>query len=230
MSTEAETPPSDTQATSTEGTATEQTSLISGQTSTDGQTTTEEKAGEGEGAAETQKTPEEIAAEAKAAEDAALAAAPITVEDIVLPEGMAELSPDLTKEFVELVNDKDLGPKARAEALLNLQAKAMTAASEASSAAWNELQETWRNEVKADPVVGGDKLQPTLNSINKLVTEHGDEKLVEALAVTGAGNNLHVIKFLNTISSILTEGGYQAGQPGGTEKSAAQRLYPSMNN
>jgi len=228
MSTETETQNSESQATSTSETS---QTLVTGETTTTNQdtqgSTTET---EGETSEEAVKTPEEIAEEAAKAEADAAAAAPITVEDIVLPEGMAELSPDLTKEFVELVNDKELGPKARAEALLNLQAKAMTAASEASSAAWTEMQEQWRNEVKADPVVGGDKLQPTLNSINKLVTEHGDEKLVEALAVTGAGNNLHVIKFLHTVSTLLTEGGYQAGSPAGQEKTAAQRLYPSMPN
>ncbi len=180
-------------------------------------------------AEEATKTPEEIAAEAAKAEADAALAAPVTVEDITLPEGFTA-DPDLMKEFVDTVNNSELSAKERATALIDLQAKAMTAASEASSAAWTTMQEQWRDEVKADPTIGGDKLQPTLNSINKLVTEHGDAKLVEALAVTGAGNSLPVIKFLHTISTLLTEGGYQAGQSPGSEKTAAQRFYPSMPN
>lgn len=184
--------------------------------------TVEELAAE---AAAAVKTPEEIAAEAKTAEEAAVAAAPVTLEDIKLPEGFAP-SDDLLKEFVETINS-DLGPKARAEALINLQAKAMTAASEASSAAWNNLQEQWRTEVKTSL---GNTLQPTLDSINNLVTEYGDAKLVEAFAVTGAGNNPEVIKFLSKVSTLLTEGKFQAGLPSGQEKTAAQRMYPSMPN
>ena len=174
-----------------------------------------------------EKTAEELAAEATAAEEAAALAAPITVEDVVLPEGFAPLSDDLMKEFVDTINNSDLGPKARAEALIQLQAKAMTAASEASSAAWTNLQEEWRTEVKTQL---GDRLQPTLDSINNLVTEHGDAKLIEALAITGAGNNPEVIKFLATVSNLLTEGKFTAGSPNGQEKTAAQRLYPSMPN
>lgn len=195
--------------------------------------------------ADTTKTAEELAAEAlanetpeakvareaeeaKTAEAEALRQAPVTVEDLVLPEGFTTTD-ELKAEFVETVNKlSDLGPKERAEALLNLQAKAMTAASEASSAAWTEMQGQWRNEVKADPVVGGDKLQPTLDSINRLVTEFGTPQLTEAFVLTGAGNNLHVIKFLAAVAGKMTEGGYSAGAPSGAETTAAQRMFPSM--
>lgn len=207
-------------------TAATETSLVNGQTSTEGVTTTEGGEGEAKVVEEVTKTPEEIAAETAKAEADALAAAPVTVEDIVLPEGMTA-EPELMKEFVDLVNNSELSAKDRATALIDLQVKAMTAASEASSAAWNDMQKQWQDEVKAE---FGDRLVTSLASINSLVTEHGDEKLIEAFAVTGAGNNVHVIKFLSTISNLLTEGKFASGSPGGQEKTAAQRLYPSMPN
>lgn len=209
MSEKTETENSPTPPTSTE---TPPTSLVTGETSSteippETQTETTEP-----------KTPEQIAAE-----EARLA--PVTIEDLVLPEGFTTTD-ELKAEFVETINSlSDLGPKERAEALLSLQAKAMTAAQEAGSAAWNDMQDQWRTEVKADY---GDKLQPTLDSINRLVTEHGSPQLVEALAVTGAGNNIHVVKFFDKIAGFLTEGKFTQGTPTAVEKTAAQRLYPSM--
>lgn len=198
----------------TQVTETEPETLISGTT----ETTTEEST-------TTEETPE-AKAEREAAEAAEAARqAPITVEDLALPEGF-ETTDELRSEFVETINSlKDLGPKEQAEALINLQAKAMTAASEASSAAWDKLQTEWRDEVKAEY---GDKLQPTLNSINRLVTEHGDEKLVEALAVTGAGNHPEVVKFFSKMAGLLTEGSHVSGVSSGQEKTAAQKMFPSM--
>lgn len=150
---------------------------------------------------------------------------PLTVEGLTIPEGMTLDSP-LATEFVELMNNGELSAADRANALLQLQAKALTAASEASSAAWTTMQNEWRDAVKAE---FGDKLQPTLDSINNLVTEYGDKDLVEALAVTGAGNNVHVVKFFGKLAGLLTEGKFAPSATPADGKSAAQRLFPSAN-
>jgi hypothetical protein len=155
-----------------------------------------------------------------------VAVEPLKVEDIKFPDGVT-VSDELTKEFVDTLNNSELSPQERATALIDLQAKTLAAASEANSAAWTNLQDEWKTAVKTE---FGDKLQPTLDSINKLVTEHGDAKLVEALAITGAGNNPEVIKFFSKMATLLTEGGYQPGSPSGQEKTAAQRMFPSMTN
>lgn len=196
-----ETPPIETPA---------EPSLINGQTTPTEPPTTDEK-------------PVEEAA-------AVVEEAPLTAADIEFPEGFTPASDELTNKFVETINDKELSAKDRATALLNLQAETMKAAEEARSAEWTKLQDTWRDEVKNDPEIGGDKLQPTLDSINRLVAEHGNEKLVEALAYTGAGNNPEVVRFFSKMANLLTEGGYASGSPAGQEKTAAQRLFPSMPN
>jgi hypothetical protein len=154
-------------------------------------------------------------------------AKPFTAEDLSLPEGFTTTD-ELKSEFVETINKLgDMTPAERATALIDLQTKAMTAASEANSAAWNSVQEGWKEAVKAEY---GDKLPATLDSINNLVTEYGSPKLIEALAVTGAGNNLEVVKFFDKISGLLTEGRAATGSPAGGEKTAAQRMFPSMQN
>jgi hypothetical protein len=153
---------------------------------------------------------------------------PLTAEDITFPEGF-EVQETFRDEFLTVVNNQELSPKDRAQALTDLYTKAATAASEASSQAFADLQKTWQDEVKADPTIGGDKLTPTLAAVNKLVGEYGTPELLEVFAATGAGNNVHVIKFLNTVAGHLTEGKpVTAAAPVNQEQDRAARMFPSM--
>lgn len=152
---------------------------------------------------------------------------PLVAEDIVLPEGFTA-DPELTTEFLAVVNNQELSAKDRANALIDLQTKAIAKASEAGSAAWDNMQTEWRDAVKSDPTIGGDKMQPALAAVSKLVTEYGNKELTDVLTLTGAGNNVHVIKFLHTLAGKLTEGGFTQGQPSNVPANAAALLYPSM--
>lgn len=154
---------------------------------------------------------------------------PLTVEALAAPEGF-EIEPAMAEDFLKIVNDGEMDPKDKANALIALHAKTITAASEASSVAFDEMQTKWRDEVKADPDIGGAKLQPTIANVGKLLDEFGNAELKEVFDFTGAGNNIHVIKFLNVIADKLTEGKFFTG--GSPSKSddpdaAARRMYPS---
>lgn len=154
---------------------------------------------------------------------------PLARENITFPEGF-EYEDATVASFLDLMNNQELTPAQRAEGLLNLQADVAKAASEADSKAWDALQEEWQAKSKADPEFGGDKMQATMTSVGKLVTEYGNDALREALDVTGAGNHPEVIRFLGKLSNLLTEGRPAVGTPaaqGGT--TVAQRLFPSMN-
>lgn len=153
---------------------------------------------------------------------------PLTAGDITLPEGL-EVSDERRDAALAIINNRELTPKEQLQGLINLQGELAKEASEAISETWATTQKTWQDEVKADPTIGGDKLPATLSAVNKLVTEYGDDKLVEAFALTGAGNNVHVIKFLNSIAGKLLEGGpVQAGGPTNQEGNPASRMFPSM--
>lgn len=149
---------------------------------------------------------------------------PLTAEDITLPEGVT-ISEDLRDEFLSVMNNRELSPKDQMQSLIDLQMKAAQAASEASSQAWTDMQTTWQDEVRADY---GDNLVPTVGRIQKLVSEFGSPELTSVFDLTGAGNNLHVIKFLDKIATQLTEGGPVTGSPAASEATAAQKLFPSM--
>jgi hypothetical protein len=163
----------------------------------------------------------------KPPEEPPAAVEPLTLENLTLPEGF-EAQPELSTKFLEILNG-DLSPKDRADALLALHGETLTAASEAGSKAWDDMQTQWKDEVKSDPDIGGAKLQPALTNIGKLLDEFGDDQLKPLFDTTGAGNNVHMIKFLNKIAGVLTEGNFfKAGSPSGNDPdAAAKRMFPS---
>lgn len=153
---------------------------------------------------------------------------PLTAEDITIPDGL-EINDAARDEALALVNNRDLSPKEQLQGLIDLQAKLAKEASEAISETWETTQKTWQDEVKADPTIGGDKLPATLSEVNKLVTEYGSPELVEVFATTGAGNNVHVIKFLHSVAGKLLEGKpVTTGAPPNQETDRASRMFPSM--
>ena len=153
------------------------------------------------------------------------AAAPLTAESIKLPEGF-EAAPELMEKYVGLMNDQSLTPEGRAQGLVDLYGEAMKAASEKSSALWQQMQDQWRSEVEKDPTIGGAKLEATMQSIGKLIDEYPEgEQLREVFDLTGVGNNPVFIRFMHGLASKLNEGQPTPGQPPAQAKSIADRIY-----
>ena len=129
-------------------------------------------------------TPEAIEAPASligAASEAAPEVLALTAEDISIPEGMT-IPDEIRDEFLGIVNDPEMNAKDRAQALIDLQAKAAEEASEAASLQFQEQQRQWQDEVKNDPELGGAKFQATLAGISRLVDQYGNDEFVSAMA------------------------------------------------
>jgi len=140
-----------------------------------------------------------------------------------------DIDPVLGGEFVTLLNDEAKTPAERAQGLVDLQAKAVKAMSEKAVADWEKLQTTWQDEMKADTEIGGDKLEANLSKISTLLNVHGSPELREVLNATGAGNNVHVAKFLSKIASALGESlPAPATTPAGGDKDPAKIMFPNM--
>lgn len=154
---------------------------------------------------------------------------PLTADDITFPEGF-EVQEDLRNEFLDIVNNRELDDKGKTSALVGLYAKAQTAASEANSKAWEDTQTEWQNAVKNDAEIGGAKFDATITKVGKLMEEFGNDDLRQVFDLTGAGNNVHVVKFLANLSDKLTEGSHTTGNPASGDQSAASKLFPSMKN
>lgn len=156
------------------------------------------------------------------------APAALTAEAIKLPEGF-EVDAAAMGDFLGIMNDTALDGASRAQKLIDLQTKFAQAQSEKAMETWTKLQDTWQNEAKADPDVGGDKLEGNLAKISTLINVHGSPELREIMTQTGAGNNVHVIKFLSKIATAMGESlPAPASTPGSGERSAAQTLFPNM--
>jgi len=101
--------------------------------------------------------------------------------------------------------------------------------------AWVDLNEQWLAEVKADPVIGGDKLTTTQETVWQamaLVSKPEEVLAVrEALNLTGAGNNPAIIRLLFNMAKRLVEPGPVKGKaPTEPAKSPAALLYPNHNS
>lgn len=152
---------------------------------------------------------------------------PLTAENLTFGEGV-EVDENLRDEFLGLLNDPESSPADRAQALLDLHMKTLQAASEASSQAWIDAQTAWQNEVRSADDIGGANLQATLGRVNRLVSEYGSPELLQVFDMTGAGNNVHVIRFLNNLAGQMTEGSPVSGTPAVQQPTAAQKMFPSM--
>lgn len=172
------------------------------------------------------ETTEEVKTGEKA-EEASSEFVPLTAEDITFPEGV-EVQEGARDEFLDILNNREISPAEQAQKLVDLQTRLAREASETSSAGWDQMQTQWQDEVRADPEIGGAKLDGVLTNVAKIVDQYGGAELRQVMDLTGAGNNIHVIRFLNNIAKDLNEGGAVTGTPPRSSGDAASRLYPSM--
>lgn len=154
---------------------------------------------------------------------------PLTADDLTFTEGF-EVQDEFRDDFLKIVNDQEMSHKDRAQALTGLYEKAVTQQAEASTTLWAETQTKWRDEVKADPEIGGDKLQPTLGRISRLLSEYGNDKTLQAFDLTGAGNHPEIVRLLGKLADKLVEPEATVGAPTNQRGDAASRLFPSMPN
>lgn len=133
-------------------------------------------------------------------------------------------------EFLGLLNDDKLTPNERAQKLVDLQIKSAEAAREGASSAWETMMGTWQDEVRNDQVVGGAKFDQSIATANKVVNQFGSPELAHLAATTGIGNNVHFVRFLNSIAPKLLEAApiNPGGPAGGSDNGAASRMFPTM--
>lgn len=158
-------------------------------------------------------------------------AAEFKMEDVKLPEGMT-IPEDLAPRLTEVAKEAGL-TAAQISALAPLHAQIVKDAADANVKAYQETNAAWVDEVKADPEIGGAKLDGTLKSIGKVLDQYGTPELRRALAYTGAGNHPEVIRFMAKIATQLNEGGpTRTGAPTGDSGKPAgkgpQALYPNL--
>lgn len=155
---------------------------------------------------------------------------PLTADSIKIPEGM--IVDDASRdEFLGVMNNADLTPQARAQALIDLQSKAMQAVSERGNKLWSDMQETWVKDARTQM---GEGLEPALGNISKLLDQFGGtaeqiKELRDVFTLTGAGNHPAMIRFLDNLGKPIREGQARGGAPSGGTRTPESILYPTMN-
>jgi hypothetical protein len=169
---------------------------------------------------------------------AAATGAPEKYEPFKVPEGH-EIDEKEFKEVTELFKGMNLSQE-QGQKLIDKYVATNQEAFDAPYKAWNDLQEKWIADVKADPDIGH-RIPEVKATIGKALDTLGDPKLAasfrEAMDLTGAGNNPAFVKAFWKLAQQVTEGGHVAGTgpsphgqraPGQGAPTAAKALYPNL--
>ncbi|QDP57172.1 MAG: hypothetical protein Unbinned7015contig1001_9 [Prokaryotic dsDNA virus sp.] len=119
---------------------------------------------------------------------------------------------------------KELGlTQDQAQSVLNKVAPALRQQNEEYV---NNIRSEWVEAVKADPEIGGDKLQENLGKAVRVLDAYGSPELNEILGTSGLGDNLSIIKFLNRVYHDIGEDRFLTGSQTDKEQPfSAQDFY-----
>lgn len=196
------------------------------------------------------KTAETLKADAKIEDAKAIAAEPAKLGadgkpieaappeyKFKLPEGVTLDDKELGK-FTQILGKNHASPEF-AQELMDLYTTEAGAMVERfvteQRKAWSETNDTWIQAVRADPEIGGNRIDTVLQATRQLVGQFGGDanqqaELRKMLAMTGAGNHPAMARFLYRIATALGEGTpvpapTPKASPDKTNLSRAQRRY-----
>ena len=150
---------------------------------------------------------------------------PVEYTEFTLPEGMS-VDADALGQARALFSEARL-PQEQAQKFIDLAVSRERAVAENGARAFVELQNKWVSEIKADPDIGGTKLQASLASAARAIDRLGVPGLKEALDLTGAGNNPAVVKAFVRLGQMVSEDRFAPGNgaPPAAPRSPAEVIY-----
>lgn len=154
--------------------------------------------------------------------------APDKYEDFTLPEGL-NASADELKEFHVLLKDLNI-PQKGAQQIVDVFSETLVEAAEAQKKAWADTRAEWKKTHSADKEIGGKNKAAQLGLAQSAIKKFGTAGLSEVLKATGLEDHPEVIRIFARMGKAIAEDEHEGGgtPSGGTEKTAAQTIYPSM--
>lgn len=157
------------------------------------------------------------------------APAPLTFK---LPDGFQADQAQLTS-LSEILQQEGISPQERGQKLVDLYVAEQAKAAKAQETAWENMQQTWVQELEADPKLGGSNLARTQEVLGKALDVYGGkdaQAIRDAFALTGAGNNPAIVRFIHSMAAALNEGApINTGKPAGAQswqsKTRGEVLY-----
>jgi hypothetical protein len=110
---------------------------------------------------------------------------------------------------------------------------ASESAAKQASDLWTNTQKEWQSAIKADPEIGGAKLDQTIATTRKgaetLLGTDAAKEFFQALNITGAGNNPAIVRAMHKAFSQHAPATSVTGTPAGqgAQRSAGATLYPT---
>lgn len=125
---------------------------------------------------------------------------------------------------------KELGlSNAQAQKLADYHMDAMQRFQAAQVEQFYQMQAAEAEAAKADPEVGGAKLQESLSLAAKAMDTYGGQEFRDALQAHGMANNVQMLRFLAKVGRELSGDRFLAGGKPQKEETAASILYPDWN-
>ena len=159
------------------------------------------------------------------AEPATEASAVPTYGDFKLPAGVS-VDGDSLKAASDLFAASGLDQD-QAQKFIDLAVSREQAAARKGLQAFVDLQNKWVSEIKADPNIGGEKLQATIASATRAIDRLAIPGLREALDLTGAGNNPAIVKAFVRLGQMVSEDRFLPGKDAApaAPRSPAEIIY-----
>lgn len=145
-----------------------------------------------------------------------------------------ELNEALAGEFTPVLRDLDLTQE-QADKLVAFAPKLIEQGVDAAVSKTLESMgyagcKDWPTAAKTDKEFGGDKFAENLGVIKAARDQFATPELRKMLETTPLGNNPEVLRLFYRIGKQITADGYvPGGKTAGSDKSLAQKVFPSMN-
>lgn len=152
--------------------------------------------------------------------------APEEYEEFEIPEGY-ETDDSKMGDFKEWAKESGLSQK-QAQSVINKAAKHEADIVAGQYKTWEETQDKWIAEGKADEEFGGDNYDESVGIAKKAIDQFGTDELKNALVVTGAGNHPEIIRAFYRVGKAMSEDTVNPNKVLTSEKKdAASILYPN---
>jgi len=150
---------------------------------------------------------------------------PVTYTDFRLPEG-ATIDAAALDQARALFAQAGL-PQDEAQKFVDLAVSREQAAAARGVQAFVDLQNKWVSEIKADPEIGGVRLEASMAQAARAIDRLGVPGLKEALNLTGAGNNPAIVKAFVRLGQMVSEDRFAPGRAAAppASRSPAETIY-----
>ena len=158
-----------------------------------------------------------------------------TYEAFKVPDGL-KLDDERVKTFTTILDDAKATPQERGQKLIDLfvdeVGKVQKARDVYQRETFDKLQNSWKDELRKDPEVGGNRMETALGLSKWVIEQFGGTKqqqseLLAQLSYTGMGNNVGIVRLLNNLANMLSEGEIvpASPRPAKDTRSRGERWY-----